>query len=51
MIEVQDEILSAEPSYRISDENGNVIHDKVFIEMITEVLQAGTPNIEIYRKG
>ena len=42
-IEVQDEILSGEPLYRFFDENGNILFDKVRIEMITELIQAGTP--------
>lgn len=43
MIDFQDEVLNGEPKYRILDENGNVIYDKVTIEMITELLQVGTP--------
>lgn len=43
MIEVKDEVLSAEPRFRIRDENGNILFDNVTIEMITEILQAGTP--------
>lgn len=43
MIEVKDEILNGEPEYRLKDKNGNIIYDNLSIEMITEVLQAGTP--------
>ena len=43
MIEVKDEILESEPSYRILDKNGNILFDEITIEMITKVLQAGTP--------
>lgn len=42
-MEFQDEILNGEAKYRISDDSGNILHEKVKIEMITEVLQAGTP--------
>lgn len=43
MIEVKDEILNGEPEYRLKDKNGNIIYDNLSIEMITEILQAGTP--------
>ena len=43
MIEVLDEILESEPLYDISDSNGNLIYSAVKIEMITKLLQAGTP--------
>lgn len=43
MVEVKDEILESEPLYRISDKNGNIINDDVKIEMITRILQEGTP--------
>lgn len=43
MIEVQDEILSGEPRYDISDSQGNLIYSGVKIEQITEMIQQGTP--------
>lgn len=43
MIDVKDEILGGEPLYRIRDNNGNIKVDNCTIEMITEVLQEGTP--------
>lgn len=43
MIEVKDEILEGEPLYRIRDKDGNILFDNVTLEMITEVLQSGTP--------
>lgn len=43
MIEVKDEVLNGEPLYRIRNKEGNVILDNVTFEMITEVLQSGTP--------
>lgn len=41
MIDIQDELLSGEPRYRVRDSNGNVVDD-VSIEMITPVVQKGT---------
>lgn len=44
MIEVQDEILEGEPLYRlINKDTGEIILDNIAIEMITGVIQAGTP--------
>lgn len=43
MIEVKDEILNGEPLYRIRDKNNNILFDNLTIEMVTEVLQKGTP--------
>lgn len=43
MIEVLDEILESEPLYDISDSNGNLLYSGVKIEMITQLIQAGTP--------
>lgn len=43
MIEVKDEILNGEPLYRIKDNQGNILHDNITIEMITQLIQAGTP--------
>lgn len=43
MIEIKDEILAGIPKYRITDSNGNIIADNATIEMITQILQAGTP--------
>ena len=43
MKEVLDEILEGEPLYDISDADGNLIQSKVKIEMVTPVIQTGTP--------
>ena len=43
MLEVKDEILNGEPLYRMRDNNGNIIYDNFSLEMITEVIQGGTP--------
>lgn len=43
MIEVKDEILNGEPKYEIRDVDGNVIYTGISIEMITPLLQEGTP--------
>lgn len=43
MIEVNDEILSANPKFRIRDSNNNIIMDNLTIEQITPVIQQGTP--------
>ena len=43
MVEVKDEILASEPSFRITDKDGNIIFDEISIDMITKVLQIGTP--------
>lgn len=43
MLEVKDEVLNGEPLYRGKDKNGNILFDEITIEMITEVLQEGTP--------
>lgn len=43
MIEVKDEILSGEPLYDISDSQGNLIYSGVRIELITALVQQGTP--------
>lgn len=42
-LEVKDEVLSGEPRYEIKDNNGNVIATNCSIELITSVLQEGTP--------
>lgn len=42
-LDVQDEVLSGEPRYEIKDNNGNVIATNCSIELITSVLQEGTP--------
>lgn len=42
-LEVQDEVLSGEPRYEIKDNNGNVIATNCTIELVTSVLQEGTP--------
>lgn len=42
MIEVVDEILADNPRFRIRDNAGNIILDNITIEMITEIIQAGT---------
>lgn len=42
MIEVKDEILAEEPTYRIYDKNGKVLFDNLKIEQITPVIQEGT---------
>lgn len=42
MINVQDEILSGEPKYRIRDSGGNLLYDNTTIEMITPVVQQPT---------
>lgn len=43
MISILDEVLSGTPKYRITNSNGNIIADSITIEMITPILQAGTP--------
>ena len=51
MIEILDEILAGTPKYRITDNNGNIIADNVTIEMITQIIQAGTPiNKELFER-
>ena len=51
MIEIKDEILASEPRYRITDNNGNIIADNVTIEMITQMIQEGTPmNKELFER-
>lgn len=42
-LSVQDEVLSGEPKYEIKDNNGTVIATNCTIELITSVLQEGTP--------
>lgn len=42
-LEVQDEVLGAEPRYEIKDNSGNVIATNCSIELITNILQEGTP--------
>lgn len=42
-VEILDEILNGEAKYRIRDKSGNILFDNLTIEMITEVLQQGTP--------
>lgn len=42
MIEVQDEILNGEATYRIRDKDGNILFDNLTIEQITPVIQEGT---------
>lgn len=42
-INVLDEVLSSEPLYEIKDETGKVVATNCTIEMITSVLQNGTP--------
>ncbi len=43
MIEVKDEILAGEPLYNIFDSQGNLIYNGVKIELITALIQQGTP--------
>ena len=43
MIDVKDEILETEPRYRIRDKNGNILFDDLSFEMITPIIQPGTP--------
>lgn len=51
MIEIKDEILAGVPKYRITDNNGNIIADNVTIEMITQMIQEGTPmNKELFER-
>lgn len=50
MIEVKDEILNGKPLYRVRDKDGNILFDNLTIEMITEILQEGTPiNKELFK--
>lgn len=43
MIEVKDEILEGEPQYRGIDSSGNIVFNGITLEMITKVIQPGTP--------
>lgn len=42
-VEVKDEILGGNPQYDIKDANGNILFANCSIEMVTEILQQGTP--------
>lgn len=42
MNNVVDEILQDEPTYRILDNQGNILYDNISIEMITAITQIGT---------
>ena len=43
VLEIKDEIINGEPLYAIKDVNGNVLYNNCKIEMVTEILQQGTP--------
>jgi microcystin-dependent protein len=43
MVEIKDEILDGEPLYDIKDSDGNIIYKGVKIELITALVQQGTP--------